>query len=158
MKRITFTALAMAVSMIIAGVVSPSLSRAEEPLRYSCSNQVFNAFEMEKIEAFTKDTGIQVDVFTSSSGSATYRMMSGYSDIASTARPLHRSYQESGYSMVPICKDPLAVIAKAACGVEDLTAKQLSDVFSGQCEQLERGRRSRFADHGHRARKGNGSQ
>ena len=36
--------------------------KAEEVLKYSCSNQVYAAFEKEKIEAFTQATGIKVDV------------------------------------------------------------------------------------------------
>jgi phosphate transport system substrate-binding protein len=57
--------------------------------------------------------------------------MSGYSDIAATARSLHRSYKDSGYTQIAICKDPLAVIAKSACGVDSLTQTQLADIFSG---------------------------
>ncbi len=131
MKRITLTTLILAISLSIIGTVFPGMSKAEEPLKYSCSHQAFNAFEREKIELFTQTTGIKVDVFASSSGSATFRLINGYSDVASAARSLYKRYQSYGYMQTPICKDPMAVIAKTACGVENLSLKQLQSIFSG---------------------------
>ena len=131
MKRKSMIALVLTLSMAISWALLPGPAMAQDSLKYSCSNQVFNAFGMEKIEAFTKATGINVDIFRSSSKSATYRLMSGYSDIASTVRSLERP-EDSGYKQIPICKDPLAVITKAACGVDNLTSKQVMDIFSGK--------------------------
>ncbi len=105
--------------------------KAEEVLKYSCSNQVYAAFEMEKIEAFTRATGIKVDVETASSGSCTYRLITGNCDIASSARKLYRRHAVYGYTETPFCKDPIAIIARKECGVERLSQEELQDIFAG---------------------------
>ena len=106
--------------------------KAEEVLKYSCSNQVYAAFEKEKIEAFTTATGIKVDVRTASSGSCTYRLTTGNCDIASSARKLYRRHSVYGYREIPFCKDPIAVIARKECGVVSLSGEQLQDIFAGE--------------------------
>ena len=119
---------------IVMGIwlVSPiGTVRAEEVLKYSCSNQVYAAFEKNKIEAFTQATGIKVDVETASSGSCTYRLITGNCDIASSARKLYRRHEVYGYTETPFCKDPIAVIARKECGVERLSQEELQDIFAG---------------------------
>ncbi len=105
---------------------------AQEPLKYSCSNQIYAAFEKEKIAAFTEATGVKVDVKTGSSGACTYRLMSGGCDIASTARKLYPRHEIYGYREFAFCKDPIAVIAKKGCGAESLNEEQLEDIFAGE--------------------------
>ncbi|MCG6911384.1 MAG: substrate-binding domain-containing protein [Deltaproteobacteria bacterium] len=104
---------------------------AEEAIRYAGSNQIYKAFDSELIPAFSKATGVRVQVKTSSSGSAFYRLMNGYSDIASIARKLYRKHEDYGYIQIPFCKDPLAVITSSKCGVDNLTESQVQDIFSG---------------------------
>lgn len=105
--------------------------RTEEVLKYSCSNQVYAAFEREKIEAFTQETGIKVDVRTASSGSCTYRLITGNCDVASSARKLYRRHEVYGYTETAFCRDPIAVIARTECGVEGLSQEELQDIFAG---------------------------
>jgi phosphate transport system substrate-binding protein len=105
---------------------------AQEVLRYSCSNQVYAAFSMECIKSFTKATGIKVDVKAASSDSCIYSLGSGFSDIASTARKLHRGHMLYGYREFPFCKDPIAVITRKECGVDSLTESQIQDIFAGE--------------------------
>ncbi len=112
-------------------LVPASTVMAQEVVRYSCSNQVYEAFSKEHIEAFTKATGIKVDVKTASSDSCVYSLGRGFSDIASTARKLYRRHEVYGYREFPFCKDPIAVIARKECGVESLTEDQLQDIFGG---------------------------
>ena len=57
-----------------------------ETIRFSCSNQIYAAFEKDKIAAFKAATGINVDVINVSSDAAAQRMMSDLSDLAATAR------------------------------------------------------------------------
>ena len=120
--------------LLLAGVwiAGPAAkAAAQDVLRYSCSNQVYEAFEKEKIAAFTEATGIKVDVKTASSGSCAYRLITGNCDIASSARKLYTRHEIYGFKETPFCKDPLAVIARVECGVDSLTEEQLQDIFAG---------------------------
>lgn len=104
---------------------------AEDVLRYSCSKQVYEAFEKEKIAAFSVATGISVDVKTASSGSCAYRLKMGNCDIASSARKTLQRDESYGYVETAFCKDPIAVISRQECGVDSLTEEQLQDIFAG---------------------------
>ena len=104
---------------------------ADGMIRYAGSNQIYKAFDRELIAEFTHSTGIQVAVKASSSQSALYRLSNGNSDIASIARKLYRKHEDYGYVQIPFCKDPLAVIANCACGVDSLNESQVQDIFSG---------------------------
>jgi phosphate transport system substrate-binding protein len=102
---------------------------SEEVLRYSSSYQIYDALEKDMIEAFTKETGIRVDVYPSSSGSAVYRLMNDFSDIASTVRGLYYRHKESGYVEIAFCNDPLAIICNTANPVENITDLQVQNIF-----------------------------
>ncbi|UCD82799.1 MAG: substrate-binding domain-containing protein [Desulfobacterales bacterium] len=104
---------------------------AQDTIKYSCSNQVYEAFEKEKIAAFTEATGIKVDVKRASSGSCAYRLITGNCDIASSARKLYRRHELYGFKETPFCRDPIAVIARVECGVDSITEEQLQDIFAG---------------------------
>jgi ABC-type phosphate transport system substrate-binding protein len=104
---------------------------AQEVIKYHCSNQVYRSIDKYKLDAFTKATGIIVKVKTASSDSCTYAMMSGFSDLASSARALDSRHKDYGYTQVPFGRDHLAVFVNADCGVDNLTEQQLQDVFSG---------------------------
>jgi phosphate transport system substrate-binding protein len=133
MKRTSIYAIIVIAACLICWHILPgSTVQAKEVLRYTGSNQVYHAYDKEMISEFIKETGIEVDVTTASSGAAVYRLMNGYSDIASTARELYRRHEDYGFSQIAFCKDPLAIITKAGCGVESLTEDQLQDIFSGE--------------------------
>ena len=125
--KITITSLLLGVWIFAPG---PTV-KAEEVLKYACSNQVYAAFEKEKIEAFSRATGIKVDLKTASSGSCTYRLITGNCDIASNARKLYRRHAVYGYTETPFCKDPIAVIARKECNVGGLSQEELQDIFAG---------------------------
>ena len=75
-------------------IVPVSTVTAQEVVKYSCSNQVYSAFSKEYVAAFTKTTGVKVDVKTASSGSSLVSLGRGFSDIASTARKLYRRHED----------------------------------------------------------------
>jgi phosphate transport system substrate-binding protein len=132
MKSRHFCLIGLCSSLLIVFVLMASgSSLAKEVLRYSCSAQVYEAFEKERLDAFTEKTGIEVELSVFSSYKAFFRLMNGYSDIASMARGLHRRYKESGFVETPFCKDPLAVITWAQCPAFDLTDARLRDIFGG---------------------------
>jgi len=107
-------------------------ANAQETLRYSCSAQIFEAFGTERLAEFTKETGIKVELYTTSSAAAVYRLMNGFSDIAGAAEQLRYRYKEFGYIEVPFCKDPLAVIINAQCPIEGLNKDQIRGIFARQ--------------------------
>ena len=104
---------------------------AQEGFKYSCSAQVYQAFENERLDAYTAKTGIAVQLTVDSSYMSFLRLMNGLSDIASTAERLSRVHKEIGFVETPFCKDPLAVITSSQCTVKDLTVEQLRDIFTG---------------------------
>ena len=121
------------VSLILGAwvLVPASTVTAQEVVKYSCSNQVYAAFSKEHITAFTKATGVKVNVKTASSGSCLISLGRGFSDIAATARKLYNRHDVYGYKEFPVCKDPIAVIARKECGVDSITEEQLQDIFAG---------------------------
>jgi len=112
-------------------LVPASAVTAQEVVKYSCSNQVYAAVSKEHIEAFSRATGVQVEVKTASSSSCLYSLGMGFSDIASIARKLYHRHEDYGYKEFAFCKDPIAVIARKECGVDNLTEAQLQDIFAG---------------------------
>ncbi|HMA84818.1 MAG TPA: substrate-binding domain-containing protein [Desulfosalsimonadaceae bacterium] len=114
---------------LLDGGVNPCY--ADDVLRYSCSNQVYEAFESQRLDEFTEKTGIAVDLETYSSHMAIVRLMNGYSDIASSVQQLLPKEQQSGLIETPFCKDPLSVIAHPGVRVSNLSEKQLQGIFSG---------------------------
>ncbi len=132
MKKIAIFLSAIVGVCLLSGIFLPvSVANAQEVLKYACSHQVFNAFEMDKLKEFTKTTGIEVNLYTASSDSCVYRLMNGYCDVASSARALYHRHQDYGYVQIAFAKDPLAVITRTGCGVNNITSEQLQDIFSG---------------------------
>lgn len=131
MKRARTVILWIACSILVSWGGVPPIIHAGENLRYSCSAQVYEAFETERLEAFTRAAGIHVDLYIAPSPTCVNRLMNDVCDIASTTRGLHYSHRESGYVEIPFCRDPLAVIVNANASVGNLTKKQLREIFRG---------------------------
>jgi len=113
------------------GLVLCPAAASEEKIEYSCSAQIFEAFETERLDAFTRETGIPVKLYVASSSSSLNRLMNGYSDIASSTRELYYRHQESGYKQIPFCRDPLAVVTHKSNPVSNITSSDLRGIFSG---------------------------
>ena len=132
MKKAKLVFLIIIGAFLTAWAASPvAAAGVENTLKLYSSNQVYKAFDKQQVEAFSNATGIGVKVKTASSGSSLYALMSGYCDIASTARAMDRRHQDYGFLQVPFCRDPIAVIVNDTCGVDNLTETQLQDIFSG---------------------------
>ncbi len=131
MKRKRMVALIGFATILAAwGMMADSVVHAQASLRYSCSAQVFEAFETERIPAFREATGINVEVYICSSGEAVNRLVRDDSDIASTAQKPAYPRQEHGYLETVFCKDALAIIVTADCPVADIFEEQLQRIFS----------------------------
>ncbi|MFU8768697.1 MAG: substrate-binding domain-containing protein [Desulfotignum sp.] len=121
----------MGVAFLVFSLMVPASVTAGKALRYSSSAQVFEAFENSRLDTFTKDTGIAVDIFVASSQSCVYRLMQDMTDVASSARPLSQREKDFGLMATPFAKDPLAVITHQSTPVDALTTEQLQMLFSG---------------------------
>ena len=131
MKKVIFILMIGTLALSVMGFSTASSLHAREVLRYSCSAQIYEAIEKERIEAFTKKTGIRVYVDVWSSTSAVNALMRDQSDIASSTRALYRRHREYGYQDIPFCKDPLAIIVNVKNPVTKLSEEELVDIFQG---------------------------
>lgn len=123
----------MVISVLVLWAIVPmTVATADQVLRYSCSAQVYEAFENSRLDAFTKETGISIDLFVAASESCIYRVTQDMTDIASSVRELYRRQKEYGLIEIPFCKDPLAIITHKDIPVNMLTKSQLRQVFTGQ--------------------------
>ena len=104
---------------------------AKETIRYSCSAQIYDSLEKKRIAAFTKRTGIAVEVNICSSAAAVNSVRNDYSDIAATARRLYPRHKEYGYWETVFSKNPMAIIVNKKNPVSSLSEEELKDIFSG---------------------------
>ncbi len=132
MKRIVNikTMVAM-ICLVVFSIMFGSEALADQNLRYSCSSQIFSAFEKERLAAFTARTGIEVDLHVGSSHACTYRLMADFADVVGITRELYRRHKDYGFVQVPFAKDYLAIIIHKGCAIENITEEQLQDIFSG---------------------------
>lgn len=120
------------VGLWVAVAIGPmTVANAEQGLRYSCSAQVYDAFENSRLAAFTRETGISIDLFVASSNSCVYRVMQDMTDVASTTRAIYKRHKENGLIETPFCKDPIAIITHKSMAIDNLNPGQLELIFSG---------------------------
>lgn len=134
MKKSMVTLSVMGVGLLVLSLMVPMTAAAGQALRYSASAQVFEAFENARLDTFTKDTGIAVDLFVASSQSCVYRLLQDMTDVASSVRPLSQREKDFGLVAIPFAKDPLAVITHKSTPVDALTTEQLQMLFSGNVD------------------------
>jgi len=128
-----FASIIIMAALLMVFVMDTGYAQPDDKLFYSCSNQVYEAIDKQKIKAFTEATGIDVEVETGASIWAVVQVFRYESpDLASSVRSLYRRHQSRGLEEIAFCKDQLAVITRKGCGVENLTEKQVEDIFSGE--------------------------
>lgn len=128
-RRLKLVGMAAVILAVWAIPFNP-VSLAQEKLRYSCSSQVFEALEKERLKTFTKATGIEVDLQVTSSAAAVERLLAGESHIAGIARSGTHPSKEGGMIETPFCKDSLTIIVNAKNRVTNITEEQLRDIFN----------------------------
>jgi phosphate transport system substrate-binding protein len=120
---------AMLILVIIGGI--PNVI-AEDALKYSSSAQIREVFQEESLKRFTKETGVDIDLFIGSSDEAVRRLMKDISDIASTVIELGPRHHIYGFKQIPFCKAPLVVITNAKTPIRNISKEELRKVFSGE--------------------------
>lgn len=131
MKRI-FIGMTMSVMLLLGIVTGIPEGIAGEVLKYSSSAQVREVFQDESLKEFTKQAGIEIDLFVGSSDEAVRRVMNDTSDIASTVTELGPRHKIYGYEQIAFCEAPLVVITNAKTPVRNISNEQLRKVFSGE--------------------------
>jgi len=130
-KTIRISSLIVAGLLVLWAIIPLSTATADQELKYSCSSQVYEAFENVRLDAFTKETGITIDLFVASSMSCVYRVIQDMTDIASTTRAIYQRHKDHGLVETPFCKNPLAVITHKSLPVNNISTEQLRQIFSG---------------------------
>jgi phosphate transport system substrate-binding protein len=131
-RRILFIGTVMGAMLLLIVIASIPQVIAKDILKYSSSAQIREVFQEETLMEFTKQTGIDIELFVGSSDEAVKRMMKGTSDIASTVSELAPRHKIYGYNQIAFCEVPLVVITNAKTPVRDITKEQLRGVFSGE--------------------------
>lgn len=132
MKRWSFVIIIFLAVSICCVLVSDRHVGAQPAIKYSCCYQAYESIEKERIEAFTKETGIKVDVSVMSSTSAYKFAINKASDIGSiTLKTLSFQHLCQNFVMTPFCQDSIAVIVNSECHTDTISEKQLRDIFSG---------------------------
>ncbi len=127
----TIKPIAVMLFAAVACLWSVQSARAEFVLNASCSSQITEAFGREALEAFMKDSGVNVKVHVFSSETCIDRLKNGFSNLAGSTVPLSRADKNAGLVEIPMCKDPMSIIIHPSSKVKNLTLKQVREIFSG---------------------------
>lgn len=131
LRRFNMT-ITVAAVLFVCWITTPAPGvKAQQILRYSSSFQIHEAFK-GAIDAFTKKTGIKINIYVTSSVAAVYRLMYGLCDLASTTRELSFEQQDMGYRQIYFCKDPLVIIVNSKNNTNNIFDNQLEDIFAGK--------------------------
>ena len=116
--------------MIFAGAAPAGAD--SHPLRFSCSAQMHTAFGQTFFDAFTDQTGIEVDLYVCSSDTALERLANDAADLAGLTKGLYHRHQAYGYHEMQFAKDPLVLFTNQKVGVKSLSREQIQGIFSGR--------------------------
>lgn len=117
---------------LLIGSIQPAAAEAD--FRFSCADQIYQAFGEELFTAFTKKTGLEPEIYTCSSSTAMERLMNDYADLASSTKKLYYRHQDYGYNEIVFGKDPLVIITNEQVEVDSLSAEQIREIFGGKVE------------------------
>lgn len=127
MKKRNYIALALALTLSL----SACANRAGESV---CTN---GSTSMEKVigilsEQFMAECGnVTVTYDATGSGTGIEAVANGTCDIGLASRALKESEAQKGLVSTTLALDGIAVIVNASCPVEDLSSRQISDIFTG---------------------------
>ena len=131
-KNIVFTFVSCLMVLAVLSLFAVANVGAQDVIKYSCSSQIYGAFEKTRVAAFAQRTGKKVDVHVCSSPTAVNWVMHGYSDIAATARRLYPRHKLYGYYETVFSKDTVAIIVNKQNPMSDIAENVLQDIFAGE--------------------------
>jgi len=122
---------ALFVLLLTFSCALPAAVSAQGIVNASCSSQIAEAFGRTVLDDFKKTTGLNVTLHVFSSQVSVNRLKNGFCELAASALKLSPDDQKLGLVAIPICKDPMVVIACKEITVSDLTLAQVRRLFSG---------------------------
>ncbi|VVS93273.1 substrate-binding domain-containing protein [Desulfoluna spongiiphila] len=125
-RRKGLFALLIALSLALPHAVS-----AQGTVNASCSSQIAEAFGRTVLDDFKQTTGLNVTLHVFSSQVSVNRLKNGFCELAASALKLSADDRKLGLVAIPICKDPMVVIACKEITVSDLSLTQVRRLFSG---------------------------
>ena len=115
----------------------PAAVSAQGMVNASCSSQIAEAFGRTVLNDFKQTTGLHVTLHVFSSQVSVNRLKNGFCELAASALKLSTDDRKLGLVAIPICKDPMVVIACKEITVRDLTLAQVRRIFSGTISNWE---------------------
>ncbi|WP_300667462.1 substrate-binding domain-containing protein [Desulfoluna sp.] len=109
----------------------PPAVLAQGVVNASCSSQIAEAFGRVVLDDFKKTTGLGVTLHVFSSQISVNRLKNGFCELAASALKLSPEDKKSGLVAIPICKDPMVVIACKEITVSNLSLTEVRRLFSG---------------------------
>jgi phosphate transport system substrate-binding protein len=132
MKKTRMVVIGLWILTMAVGLTPGWSAAADQVLRYSSSAQVHAILTDQSMQEFTKQTGIQVELFVCSSDAALHRLYNNVCDVASTGERIYFPQGEYGYFETPFCKAPLVVLTHPQTPITNISEDQLRDVFTGK--------------------------
>jgi phosphate transport system substrate-binding protein len=123
--------LVLSLLLVLTGLCVVPSGHAEFVLNASCSSQITEAFGRETLEAFMKESGVNVKVHVFSSGVCIDRLKNGFSNLAGSTVHITNADRNAGLVEIPVCIDPMAVITHPSSKIKNLSLSQVREVFSG---------------------------
>lgn len=109
----------------------PALAMARGIIHASASSQIAEAFGHVILDDFKETTGLDVNLHKFSSQMAINRLKNGVSSLAAISIKLSTEDRKHGLVAIPICKDPMVVVAEKSIPVQNLSLSQVRQIFSG---------------------------
>lgn len=117
--------------VIFFTAAAPFVAAASQPLDVACSAQVYEALGEEVLAAFTTETGIEINLYISSSQTAISRVENNFAALATSTTRLYRRHSDYGYTEILFARDPLVVFTNSDNAVSSLTRAEIQNIFTG---------------------------
>ncbi|MDR1175058.1 MAG: extracellular solute-binding protein [Treponema sp.] len=116
----------------VAGREVPKSRFAPSTVRVAGSSSVSPLMEKLREAYIKKNPDIDIEIQQSDSSTGMNALINGICDIGMASRELKSSESEKGISSIMIAVDGIAVIVNRENSLENLSRRQVGDIFSGQ--------------------------